>query len=490
MAGSTVPQNVQQGENWAGLLRAGDVPEALVKRGIDNLGKLAYIYKGHTKFLHSMMSMYPKPSMVEDREYKTIEITEYDRTFTVLAASQGADNDRIIGISNDQAAQLEINDLMILKNTLSVPVFTNLATGQVVAGGGANIGPDLETNSSVNVTGVTFAREKGILASTYYYDYETVLIVDKGQPNSGGAGITNITLQRCFHGGGRTDKGGLIIPTNVVNTAIAADRANAAIRVNDVLIRLLPAWQEGSTYPDGFWKAPTIDNNFTQEFKFGWTMTEESELTKSFNKEDAITIKRQLHTRRMMLDIERTFLFGRKGKHVDATGKVRYTMGGVVEHIPKDAEHIIRHASADIDYASLMDVGERVFALGGGEKRTLYMSYKLYTRLKKAFYQHSAFRYNKEQTARFDVPVESLIVTGGEFDLVPLYCMEEAGYTNHAIAIDWSVPCYQPVTHPNWDMKVKKDIAPKDSSIYKEGVVGMKGLRRRYAQYQSIIEFV
>lgn len=486
---AVVPGNVQQGENWAGLLRAGDIPEPLRKRGIDELGSLAYIFRGHTRFLNSMIQEFPKPSMVADREYKTIEITEYDRVFRVLGASQAADNDTIIGISNDQAVQLEINDMLILKNTLSNPVFVDLNASQV-NDAGTHVGPVIQNDISVNVTNVTFARDKGIVNNTYFYDYETVLLVDKGQPDSGGAGITNITLKRCYHGGGRTDKGGSIISRSVVNAAIAADRANAAIQVGDEMIRLLPNWAEGSSYGDGFWKAPSVDNNFTQEFKFAWSMTHESELAKSFNKEDAIAIKRRLHARRMMLDIERTILFGRKGKEVDAAGKERYSMGGVVEHIPKDADHVIRHSAPDIDYTSLLDVGERVFALGGGEKRTLYMSYKLYTRFKKAFFNHSAFRFNKEQTAKFDVPVESLIVTGGEFDLVPLYCMEEAGYTNQAIAIDWSVPCYQPVSHKGWDMKVEKDIGPRDTSIYKEGVVGMKGLRRRYAQYQSIIEFV
>ena len=38
-------------------------------------------------------------------------------------------------------------------------------------------------------------------------------------------------------------------------------------------------------------------------------------------------------------------------------------------------------------------------------------------------------------------------------------------------------------------MKVLKDIGDKSVQIYKEQVITMRGLQRRYAQYQSIIDF-
>lgn len=55
--------------------------------------------------------------------------------------------------------------------------------------------------------------------------------------------------------------------------------------------------------------------------------------------------------------------------------------------------------------------------------------------------------------------------------------------------LDLSVPAYTPVTNKGWDMKVLKDIGDKSVQIYKEQVITMRGLQRRYAQYQSIIDF-
>jgi len=490
MSGSQIPANVQQGETWSGLLKADDIPEGLRKRGIDELGKISYIYKGLAKFMGTMSILYPKPTIVGDREYKTLEITEYDRVFTVRTGSVNGDSHSTIGVSNDQAAQLEINDQLLLLDTLSLPVFDQLASGQVIPGGGANIGPDLDPNFSVRVTNVLFSKNKGVSAGNYFYEYETVLIIGKGGADSAGAGLTQLTLRRCFHSGGAQDKGGGVIPKAIVDAAIAADTNNAAISEGAKMLRMLPTWFEGTSFPNGFWKAPVVDNNFTQQFKYGMTVTHEKELAKSFVSEDPLTIKRKLHAKRMILDIERQFLFGRKSKDKDFEGKERYTMGGVVEFIPKDEEHIIIHNAPNITYATLLDIGERVFALGGSTERYLFCSYKLHSRIKKAFHDHPAFRFNMEQTKKFDIPIESLYVTGGVIHLMPLYSMQEAQYENDGLCLDLSVPAFTPVTHSGWDMKVRKDIGDRDTNIYKEGVEGMKGMRRRYAQYQSIIQFI
>lgn len=480
--------NTQQGEVWSGLLKADDLPAPLREKGLSELGKLSYIFRGTTQFMNVVNTKFASKGVVSDREFKTIEISELARTFTVRVASTNTDSHASFGLSNDEAAQLEINDMMLIKNIMTVPVYTNLSLGQVIPGG-ANIGPDLQSNYSVQVTNVLFNRGFGEVNGTYFYDYETVLLVGKGQPDSAGTGFTTVTVRRCYHGGGRLDQGGTVIPKSTVDAAIAADTTNAPIQVGDTLLRMLPSWTEGSGFPDGFNKNPTIDNNFTQEFKMGFSVTHEQSIAKSFMNESVMDIKRKLAARRLMLDIERAALFGRKGKMKDVQGLERYQMGGVLEFIPKDAEHIIRHASATINYSTLLDVGEQVFSLGGGESRHAFMSYKLLTRLKKAFYNDDHFRFNAELSRKFDMPVESLIVPGGEIHLHPSYAMEEAGWTNMMLCLDLSVPAFEFVTHKGWDMKVEKDIAPKGTSIYKEGVVGIKGLRRRYAQYQSIVHF-
>ena len=492
MSGSQLASNVQEGDVWSGLLKADDIPQGLRVKGIDELGKLSYIFRGPAKFMGTMSILYPKPSIVSDREYKTIEISEYDRTFIVRGASDISTNHSVISFSNDQASQLEINDTLILTKTLTVPIYTDLALGQVEPNGGANIGPDLRDDYSVRVTNIAFSRNKGndVVNNRYFYEYETVLITDKGQTDSGGPGLTTVTLRRCFHGGGAKDKGGRIIPISVVNAAIAADPDEAAIRENDVILRMLPSWTEGSSYPNGFYKSPVVDNNFTQQFKFGFTVTDESKIAKSFVSEGPIEIKRKLHAKRMMLDIERTMLFGRKGRDKDFEGKERYQMGGVVEFIPKDEEHIITHNAPDISYSSMLDVGERVFSLGGSQERYAFMSYKLHARIKKSFAEHPAFRFNMDESKKFDFVVETLYTTGGAIHLMPLHTMEESGFSNDMLVLDLSVPAFTPVTHKGYDMKVEKDIGDRGTSIYKEGVTGMKGLRRRFAQYQSIVQFI
>lgn len=485
---AVVPQNVQLGQSWSGILRENDVPIALKDKGLDNMGELAYIHRGTTKFMNSIIHEMPKSKVTEHREFSNAEIMEMDRVFKVVTGSSAADNDSSFAVTNDQANQIIINDLLYAKDTLATTITENVNADQY-NDANAKVGSLLETKIAMNVTGIQFAKKKGVRNGTYFYEHEVMYVIDKGSPNSAGPGLTTIRVRRCFFGGGREDRGGSIIPTALVNTSIGADRANSAILAGDEFMRMLPTWPEGSNYPNSFWKSPTIDNNFLQELKYGWSVTEEAKLSKSLLKDDAMTIKRRLETRRAMLETDMSLLFGRKGKTTTANGHLIYTMGGAFEAVPKDEDHIIRHAGASMDYTTLMDMVERAFALGGSENRTMYLSYKLYAEFKKALYRDSAFRFNKDQTAKFDVPVESLVGPGGQVHMMPSYAFEEAGWSRHALLVDWSNPTFQMVTHPAYDMQLK-ELPGDGSSIYREGLVGMKSLSRQYTQYLSIFEFI
>ena len=67
--------------------------------------------------------------------------------------------------------------------------------------------------------------------------------------------------------------------------------------------------------------------------------------------------------------------------------------------------------------------------------------------------------------------------------------MEECGYGMRGIALDLSVPSFVPVTNPGWDMKTETDIAEKGSQIYKEQVITMRGLQRRYQNNHCLLDF-
>jgi hypothetical protein len=57
------------------------------------------------------------------------------------------------------------------------------------------------------------------------------------------------------------------------------------------------------------------------------------------------------------------------------------------------------------------------------------------------------------------------------------------------LVLDLGYPSFRPVTHKGWDMVWRKDVGEPGTEIKKDGVVGMKGLERRYSEYQHIVEF-
>lgn len=492
---ATAPQTRQEGDFFQGLWTSGAIPERFLKRGMDNLGVMSYISRDYTKFSNVLHTRFGKSKNVPTREHRVYELTELDRVLSVTVPSVAANNHTTFGISNAQAAMLQANDVLIVKGLYAYCVTTALVAGQVSTN---NTVPTPNSPRPLGYTTggqpvlVAYGRQFGedpLRSGSYFVDYEQIIVRDVGAANSAGTGSTLITVERFFCGPGARDFGGERVPISLVNTAVNTNDAGL-IDGNLELLRALPTWPEGTNAPKGFYKNPIIDNNFTQEFKYAIEKTNESSIEKTWHGKDPIEISRMLSGRMQALDYERSVLFGRKGKTIDASGRVQYTMGGVIESIPKDADHILTHSASSITYPSLLRTLDQVMKNGGSEEKWMFTGTDLYTDLKVAFYDSGYLRYDEKASAEFDIPIESIIGAGVELKIVPLQTMQEAGWGRRALVLDMGVPSFVPVTHEGWDMKIEKDIAEKGSQIYKEQWVSIKGLERRYAQYQSIINFV
>ena len=306
-----------------------------------------------------------------------------------------------------------------------------------------------------------------------------------GASDSAGAGIAKVTLRRAYYGKGKEDFTGTTLDQPTANLVLG----DMTITTDMKIVRGLPSFPEGGDAPHGFHKNPVVDNNFTQEFKYAIEITKESEIEKTMIGKTPIEIYRLLKTRQATLDIERTFLNGRKGKQIDKFGRVQYTMGGVGEFIMRDTDHIHTYSNPAITYPGLLDTISKIPKDGGSVTRDFYCGITLYQEMKKAFYDKDFLRYNPEASKKFDIPIETLVGAGVEINVIPLYTLEEMGFGNRGLVIDWSVPSFTPVTHPGWDMKVEKDIEEKGKQIYKEQWIGIKGIERRYQQYQHMLVF-
>jgi len=491
---SAIPKLTREGETWSKLLTGGTLPDGFQK--LDEFGKMTFIEKGEAKFMKILSTMFPKAKSVKHRTFNSWELKELSRQFVVTVPSSAADNHNSIGITNTQAIELHQDDMMIFTNTYAEVAYTDLFAGQVTP----------STNSVPNVpftpphlnyevgslpTGIAFSRSwgPGVNPGQFFVSYEQAQIVSIGAADSAGVGHTLVTFDRCFFGPHARDKGGALLPKGLRTASIMADQANSGIQVGDIALRALPAYLEGTGAPEGFWKNPETMDNYTQEFKYAISMTKESEIQWKGAAYDPLQIRRKLLNKRMVLDVERTYMFGRKTKDRDRDGKEKYLSGGIIEYIPKDADHILTYNQPTLDYKGLLDITLPVFRLGGSSERIGLVSPELYIEFKKAFYDTGYLRYDKTQTAKFDIPIESIMGAAGIINLIPMYSMWEQQYRDVMIVLDMGVPAFMPVTNEGWDMKYEKDIAPKGTQIYKEQVIGIKGLERNFADYHCMIKF-
>lgn len=486
------------------IASSGVIPERYLKRGMDNLSMLGFITRGTTRFLSMINQRYPKSKITTTREHRIQEINELDRVIDITVSSAVGTNHTVISVSNDQAAQLIVNDMLYVKGLYMEIKAVYLQGGQVYAANqsgytvntqpGSNVPPAMGNPTGTQPISVHFSQtfgQSGSDPTLFFTNYEPVLLVSKGAKDSGGTGSTQLTLQRCWCTTG-LDQGGWIVgyhAPSLVTTATNTSDAGMIKASEHQLLRGLPNFPEGGDAPSGLHRNPYMDNNFTQEFKYAVEITKESLIEKTYMNKSYLEIEKMLRARQSALDMERTFLFGRKGKTVDTLGRVMYSMGGVVEFIQKDTDHILQYTDPSLSYTGMLGILDKVFKLGGGQERDFYVGLGLYTEMKKAFYSSGYMRYDEDASRSFDIPIEELIGAGGKVRVIPCYTLSEAGWDMRGICLDNSLNAFTPTTHDGWDMKTETDIQQKGQQTYKEQLIGIKGLERRYKQYQSIINF-
>jgi hypothetical protein len=510
---ATQPSNRQSNEVWSDGFFGGNVPDFLRNEGISEGDKLTYLTRDVNAFTYMIHRNNPfsgTKNAVDDRMYKTRELSELNRFYKVAIGStaMGDAFHRVIALTNAEAAEIIENTILYIVGLYVTVSGLPMNWGQVYpatqAAAGTNIGPDSLTTSGMNPTLLSFSRQRGPdQTGTYFVDYEQVKVITKGAKDSAGVGFTRLELDRCYFCPSEGDMGGQLISdtlkygaNGILNAANGGvnDQANpaAVIDVGQILLRGMPSYFEGTNAPKGVFKLPTEDINFTQEYKYALEHTLESKIPDQASKlsESIIEISRFIVTRQIGRDKEYTNLMNRKGKQSVNNGQEEYLSGGVIPWLFKDPEHFIIYPQATLTWPQLLWIGRNAFYTGGSSTRTGYIGISLSAALRASFWQQGFLQYNKEESKKFNIEINTLYVSGGQFNLVVSQVMEENGFGNCMLLLDMSKKdAFVPVTNKGWDYLVHKDIAEKGSMIYKEQVVGMFGLRRRYRPFHLLFDF-
>ena len=459
---------LEEGSIWSGVHASGVVPASYLEKGGDNLGALSFITKGHTRFLYTLSSKFASSRTTNDWFYRSQEITDLDRLFPVM---KDQTEPNVLYFHKDKAAQLQPNDILIARQkyvlyegTMTEPEYSDV------------FGPD------------------NVISPTKYFIDQEQLFVTNVDYDADIDGNCRVTVRRNYRGHGAKDWAGTLYSGRITFTGT---QEKAKYLQGESLMRATPAFSEGSGAPNGFGKNPTQRINWMQQFKYAVEVTKEQSVLKNKLGKSTIETYKMLRMRQASLDIERTFIFGQRGYAHSADGKRISTTGGMIEHILRDKDHIHNYmeicglTSANSDnllWEHFLDVGNVIAQDGGSESRNLYCSISLYTEFKKSFGRMNQIHIDKEETAKYDIPVESIIMAGLKFNIIPLYALEEMGYANKAIVIDNGYPSFGTVKFPGYDM-MEKDCSPVDKEIIKRQWIGMYGVEAKYLEKQHLIDF-
>ena len=495
------PATQQLGSVFSGLHAGGSIPVDILRSGMDDLGKIGYLTRDMAVFSHFISTRFgSKKRTVKDRIYKSYELAELDRTYTVTVASSDT-NHQTFGLSNAQAAQIQPEDILYLMKVFATVNSNTLYGGQVNSSNAVpstpNTPPSMGNNIGAHPQSITFSRNYGFDSNGIFLgEYEQVKVISVGAANSASTGNTSVTVDRCYMGPGNKGQGRVILDRGLVysSNGILGATTVANFQVGDTILRGSPAFKEGTNAPDGIYKYPEFDENYTQEIKYGISLTKESKLRQTWISEEPLDINRWLTTRRLMRDVEFMYLFGRAGYDTDqANGKQTFLCGGVNEFIPKDKFHRLTYAPGNLSWPELLLMGNEVFSLGGSQEKFCFTGYSMDARLRAMFYNSGIMRIEPALSKEFNVEVNALMVSGGKLNIIPSQIMEEAGFGKRMMVLDFGFPSFVPVSNPGWDMHVDnnegKGIQERGAQIYKEQVIGMRGLQRRYADYQVEIDF-
>lgn len=501
-----VPQARSMDEAWSNLYTSASLPIQLREADADT--KLTWITRRYSSPFTYMISQNwnKKKSYVNDRKFESYEIKENERFLVITkdanSGEAGIDGITTIGISNAHANLIKTFNTLYVQGLFATPIVRTLYAGQVLPVSGSNIGtsigPDLGFITGSDVTQVNFSRSKGPdVNGTYYVEEEQLLVIDIGAPNSAGFGHTKVTLNRCYMGAGARDEGGKMIPRNIVATSLAGNQAGANYGTqNDCLLTAgdrvwigLSSYWEGTGYPDGSFRNPVSDFNFTQLFKTAVERTKESHIPKSILNEDPWDIARKLALIDMNYQREHSYLLGRKGMERDANGKEICMTGGVREFILKDSDHYIIFPYASLSYSNLLYLLKPLYNLCNSGKMTCLTGITTDIALRRVFADSPNLRINKEESDKFNIEVKTLMIGEMELNLIVSQVMEEMGYGSELLCLDMQDGnAFEPVTHKGWDYIVESNIQAKGVNVEKEGVQAMFGLKRRNQTHHCIID--
>ena len=464
-----------EGKLIGGTYTYGNIPDVYFKYDMDKIGKLIVISRYNTKWLQYLQhkvglkanrvnSFSPRNQSI-DALPRFIQV--YESSATTLAA-----NTKLKVLNKYGQASVRQNDI--------------LTVGEVF----------FEPNNTTQYS-TTF----GSAANEYYVKNELLFVTGVDPNDAAGTGYTYIYVRRGW-------SSNYTFPSYSNSTAAlnAAPSSPPPILTNYKLHKSGNAFAHGTGAPTGSFANPSVDGNYLQEMKWAITIVQEMELEKTWLVESGVTplsLQERLKAAEMMHQYECWLLHSQKTFSQDSIGNPIFTSMGMLPYIKCDSEHLIDYTRGGkvqtVNYMDINTICNDIFALGGGEQKTMLFGNTSLTLLQNAFWNKFMFT-SEEITKEFHIPVFKLQSAAGELEILATVGMDELGWTDRALIWDFSVPSIDKnvfngetklgsgkTVIADFDMYVEDHIELPGERVHKKAYTTISGFQLRAQQYHGIL---
>lgn len=196
----------------------------------------------------------------------------------------------------------------------------------------------------------------------------------------------------------------------------------------DVIIRLGTSFAENTTSPDMLLQQLTDDYGYTQIFKTTFGISRTGKQTKMRISQDELSRQRMLKAKEHKLDIERQFLFGKRGgTNLTSNAPQRQTRGAIAFLTQNTG------SAATLTEQVFSDWLEDVFRYGSQEKILLCSGIYI-TAME--YWGKQRLRGDEGATTKLGMKIKRYESAHGDFMVMRHKLFEVSPYTGYALALD------------------------------------------------------
>lgn len=257
--------------------------------------------------------------------------------------------------------------------------------------------------------------------------------------------------------------------------------ASANTALNDTLVLLANAWNEGSYAPQARSYNPTVAYNYTQIFKRAVENTGTNEVTKHYGNINTLNFQKQEEWYQFLVERSRAYFKGKRVEFTDTSdgNKKKRTTAGLDSFITTNI-----FARQNFTFDKFIDFCEMAYGYGGTQK-LLVCNPAMFSLINKyVLSKQTNFEINPKMTKEYGLKIKTLVTPFGDMDMLVDLTMKDLYPNPTGFALELDL-IEEMILRPDvW----KENVQSNDYDGRKDMVIGESGLKVISEQRHAKIE--